>query len=169
MAPPPPPHPRHDAAASEGDTYRDLADYVLAALSGLAPPDGLRGRLARARPAFLDLLRVPVREKKRESGRRRAAQEKRKRMHPIIFWGRAPTRGWPAACPPQLSSRSGRQTANTPHAQGAELIVSRSFPPPVPFFSLHPQPRGPRWQRSTRRPRWGGCGWMPGMRLRCAC
>ena len=60
---PPAPRPRPDAAApapAGADTYRDLADYTLAALAGLAPPDGLRGRLARARPAFLDLLRVPV-------------------------------------------------------------------------------------------------------------
>ncbi len=50
-------------AAQDSPSHRDLADYVLAALAGAAPPDGLRGRLARARPAFVDLLRVPVRDK----------------------------------------------------------------------------------------------------------
>lgn len=41
--------------------HRELAAYVAAALAGAADPAGLRGRLARARPALLDLLRVPVR------------------------------------------------------------------------------------------------------------
>lgn len=93
MAPPPPP--RHDAAASGDNTHRDLADYVLAALAGLAPPDGLRGRLARARPAFLDLLRVPVRDGRGE-GERAASSGATDACIPSKNFGRAARRPWHA-------------------------------------------------------------------------